>query len=106
MEPHVLALSQYLKILPEIERNLEVARNFVAQLQTFRNAVVAFRLPSVLGVRKQSQARQFVGRNEAALDTNGTVGQLMVSDRITTPLCRNRCTLMLRVHVDSWHQSV
>ncbi|VWD18724.1 Iron-sulfur cluster carrier protein [Burkholderia lata] len=31
---------------------------------------------------------------------------LDVSDRITTPLCRNRCALMLRVHVDSWYQSV
>ncbi|MCX9154617.1 hypothetical protein OPU71_00600 [Niveibacterium sp. 24ML] len=47
---NVLPLAQDLKVLPEVECNLEVAGNFVAQLQALGDAVVAFCLLGVLGV--------------------------------------------------------
>ncbi len=74
---HVPALAQAAEILPERQRDLEVTRDLVAQLQALGDAVVRLGLLAGLGVGQQGQARQLLGRNQAALDADGAVGELM-----------------------------
>lgn len=77
MRLHVLPAAQRLEILPEGERNLEVAGDFVAQLQALGDAVLRLGLLASLGVGQQGQAGQFLSGEQATFDADGAVGELV-----------------------------
>jgi hypothetical protein len=74
MGVYILPLAQGLQVCPQVLGDLPVTRDLVAQLQALGNAVVAFALFCLLGCLQSGQARQFVGRNESALDADRLVG--------------------------------
>ncbi len=73
----VRALAQGLEVAPEGERDLEVARDLVAQLQALGDAVVRLGLLAGLGVGQQREAGELFGGDEAAFDADGAVRELM-----------------------------
>jgi hypothetical protein len=70
------ALALGLEVGPEVECDLPVAGDFVAQLEPFGNAVVDLGLLGTIGVLQAGEPGEFVGRNEPTFDANCLVGKL------------------------------
>lgn len=77
VQVHVGALAQGLEVAPQGERDLEVAGDFVAQLQALGDEVVGLGLLGVPRLGQQGQAGEFFGGQQAAFDADGAVGKLV-----------------------------
>ena len=74
---NVLAVALLHKVLPQVLRNLEGAGDFIAQLQAPGDAVVRLGLLGGLGGGQGGEAAELFSRNQAALDADGGVGELL-----------------------------